>query len=346
MSEQFLSDSQKKVRTPQQASRLTYSDSNQAFLENIDLKGLSDNEVLIRTLYSGISRGTERLVYSGLVPKSEWQRMRCPHQTGEFSFPVTYGYACVGKVISVGSRATKADIGDYVFVLHPHQDQIIVEEDWVSVLPSDLYNQRVAVLSANMETALNANWDGNTENAKSIAIIGAGVVGLLTAFVAKELSGLTPIVVDIDPGKEAIVRKLGLDFSQPEAFMADKENRYECIFNTSASHLGLQLAIDKASFEGRIIEMSWYGEKDTPLKLGGAFHSQRLQIISSQVGHVAPQKRSTHTHADRMACALKFLSNPVLEELLNPIISFDELPDRIDEVLTSETTLCPLVTYS
>ncbi|MDJ0613085.1 MAG: zinc-binding alcohol dehydrogenase [Rhizobiaceae bacterium] len=346
MSEQFLSDSQINVRAPGRALRLTYSKAKQAFLEPVDLKALSDTDVLVETLFSGISRGTERIVYSGKVPESEWGRMRCPHQNGEFSFPVTYGYASVGKVILTGSGVRNTKPGDHVFVLHPHQTRFIVHSDWINVLPENLPDLQTAVLSANLETALNANWDAQSENAERIAIIGGGIVGLLTGYVAMAISGTKPVLIDINPGKEAIARNLGMDFKLSNEAAKNSSEKFDCIFNTSASQHGLQLAIDLAAFEGQIIEMSWYGDKDVTLSLGAAFHSQRLRIQSSQVGHVAPSKRKTHSYKDRMSEAMEYLKDPALKELLNPIVQFSELPQHLDEVLTSETTLCPLVTHS
>ena len=345
MSEQLLSDSQINVNSKMEASRLTYTSLNQAVLEPVDLKAVSSNELCIETLYSGISRGTEKLIYSGLVPISEHERMQCPHQVGEFTFPITYGYACVGKVIEVGTSVSKAKVGDHVFVLHPHQTRFVVSEDWVNVIPANFGNLRKAVLAANMETALNANWDAESETAGSIAIIGAGVVGLLTAYIAKSHSGLQPVIIDIDPDKRSVAEKMGFRFLLANEALHMHPQQFDCVFHTSASQEGLRLGLKLADFEGRIIEMSWYGEKEVSIPLGGAFHSQRLQLVSSQVGHVAKSKRAIVTHADRMTQAIALLRDPILEDLLFPVVPFTQLPNNIDEILTSGTSLCPLVTY-
>jgi len=346
VSEQFLSESQIKVNGRSEAMRLTYPEKNSVILEPVDLKQLSKDEVLVKALYSGISRGTESLVYSGKVPSSEWSRMRCPNQTGEFSFPINYGYASVGKVISVGSDVTNTKAGDKVFVLHPHQDRFIVGDSWINVLPDDLQDPEIAVLSANMETALNANWDADIENRKSIVVVGGGVVGILTAYVAKQLSGKKPVLIDIDERKAELANKFGFDFALARDAASEDFGKFECVFHTSASEKGLQLAIDLAVFEGRVIEMSWYGDKPISINLGGAFHSQRISLISSQVGHVSANKRQSHSHSDRMSLAMDLLRNSALKALLKPIVPFADLPDRLDEVLTSSETLCPLVTYN
>ena len=345
MSEQLLSDSQINVKAAHMASRITYQRLQHPVLESVELNALSGSDVHVQTLYSGISKGTERLVFSGKVPTSEHKRMRCPHQVGEFTFPVTYGYACVGKVIATGTDVRSTNVGDHVFVLHPHQDWFVVDEQWINVIPNSVTNLKSAVLSANLETALNANWDAEIETANSIAVVGAGVVGLLTAFIAKHISGSIPEIIDIDPQKQSIAEKLGLKFVHADDAGTGASSRFDCVFHTSASQTGLQLSLNIAEFEGRVIEMSWYGDKEVSLVLGGAFHSQRLEIRSSQVGTIAKQKRHSISHSERMAMAMEYLKYPALENLLFPVVQFTQLPDIIDELLISDTSLCPLVTY-
>jgi 2-desacetyl-2-hydroxyethyl bacteriochlorophyllide A dehydrogenase len=332
--------------TRARAKRLTYKSASSALIEECQLADLKDKNVTIETLYSGISRGTESLVYHGKVPVSERSRMKCPHQIGDFSYPVSYGYACVGKVIETQSDVSRVKTDDLVFVLHPHQDFFQVHEDACNLIPSSLPTSQ-AVLSANMETALNAIWDADLNETQHHMVIGAGVVGLLTAFCLKSISGHVPTIVDINPEKKDIAEKLGLNFLTPDEIKTSKKAEYERFFNTSASDKGLQLAIDKAGFEAKIIEMSWYGDKQVNLKLGGAFHSKRLQIISSQVGHVAPTKRSSHSYSDRMQEAMKLLSDPSLTALLEPEISFETLPDHLHDIFNANSSaLCQLVTYN
>lgn len=327
------------------AKRLSYDKSCSALLEQIQLAELKEKNVLVETCWSGISRGTESLVYQGLVPESEWNTMRCPHQAGEFSFPVSYGYACVGKVVATQSDESKLQPGDMVFVLHPHQDRFVVHEDMCTLLPKELPSSR-GVLAANMETALNANWDAELGETRFHAIIGAGVVGLLTAFCTSALSGHAPVIIDIDAAKKPVAEKLGLKLMTPDEFTASNPPEMERIFNTSASEKGLQLAIDIAGFEARIIEMSWYGSKPVTLALGGGFHSKRLQIISSQVGHVAPAKRKSHGYADRMREATRLLMDDRLDALLEPDICFEALPDHVHDIFRSNgSALCQLIRY-
>ncbi len=326
------------------ARRLTYTHVGQAELQSLTLNPLNYNQIRVETHFSGISRGTERLVYNGLVPKAEWATMSCPNQVGNFSFPITYGYACVGKVIETGSAVSMVKSGQFVFSLHPHQDTFIIDETWANSVPEGLPHDR-AVLSANMETALNAIWDADFDQAARVAVIGGGVVGQLTAFLASKTSNKPVTLIDIDKSKAKIAGHLGIGFSTPSDLNADKE-RFDVIFHTSASGAGLQTAIDHAAFEAKIIEMSWYGSKTIDLSLGGRFHSQRLSIISSQVGSVSPNMHATTSHGERLQMAMEFLKDDRLDILLNPRVRFDDLPEQLSHIFDpAMDALCPLVTY-
>ena len=329
----------------QQANRLTYEAANTAVLEKCQVADLKEKSVIVKTLYSGISRGTESLVYNGKVPITEQTTMRCPYQVGEFSFPLSYGYACIGEIIEIQSDTKRLKEGDIVFVLHPHQDIFCVSEDACNLVPDMLPPSR-GVLSANMETALNAVWDAELKDTKNHLVIGAGVVGLLTAFCIREISNQSPIIVDVNPDKQKVAQKLGLTCLTPDAFLKSNPAEMNRIFNTSAASAGLQMAINSAGFEAKIIEMSWYGENQVTLNLGGAFHSKRLQIISSQVGHVSPTKRKTHSYSDRMQEAMKILCDQRLDALLEDGIMFESLPDHLHDIFSANSSaLCQLVKY-
>ena len=324
-----------------QTRALFYEKAGSASLKTVELRPLAANEVLVKTLYSGISRGTESIVFNGKIPESEWQAMRCPHQTGDFSFPVSYGYAVVGKVIAVGRDITKMFTDETVFVLHPHQESIIVTEDMARPVLEQIPANR-AVLSANMETALNAVWDSNLETHHRVSVVGGGVVGLLTAYVASQISDNPVTLIDINPNKKTIAEKLGLNFALPNNAAGEQD----IIFHTSANGAGLQTAINLLTFEGSVIEMSWYGDKPVQLSLGGPFHSKRLKIISSQVGHVSPAKRATHDYGERMAEAMQLLADPVLDHLLEAPIAFNALPEALPDIFSSDSeTLCQLIKY-
>jgi threonine dehydrogenase-like Zn-dependent dehydrogenase len=253
--------------------------------------------------------------------------MRAPFQEGDFPFPVKYGYATVGIV----ERGPDALIGRTVFTLHPHQSLFAVPAEAPIPLPDSLPPKR-AILAANMETALNALWDSAARTGERVTVIGAGLVGCLTAYLASRLAGAQVTLIDIRPERAGIAAALGLDFSLPQ----DARPGAEVVFHTSASEAGLRLALDIAAFEARIIEMSWFGDKDVNLPLGGAFHSQRLRIISSQVGSVAAPMRPSMTHRERLETAISLLDDARLDALITEEVALDDLPAALPRLLAAD----------
>jgi NADPH:quinone reductase-like Zn-dependent oxidoreductase len=324
------------------ARALWYVGPGHAEIRQEKLLPLPAGHVRVRAVYSAISRGTEALVAAGRVPESEYQRMRAPFMGGSFPFPVKYGYATVG-VIEAGPEAL---VGRNVFALHPHQTKFDLPAEAVMPLPAEVPLQR-AVLAANVETALNATWDaaGNASPGPSgrIAIVGAGVVGALVGFLCARIESTEVTLIDIDPAREALARMLGLKFAAPSSAPAD----CEFVFHTSASAEGLTTALNIAADEATIIELSWYGAGTVAVPLGGAFHSRRLKIISSQVGKVAPSHRAAFTHRQRLEAAIKLCAHPQLDALLTPAIAFGELPGRLADILKHRSgVLCQLISYS
>jgi threonine dehydrogenase-like Zn-dependent dehydrogenase len=294
-------------------------------------------EVLVRALHGALSRGTERLVLAGWVPSSEYARMRGPHMGGDFPFPVKYGYATVGRV----EAGPKDLVGRTVFALHPHQSRFVLPASAVTPVPDSVPPRR-AVLAANMETALNATWDAAPGPAGRIAVVGAGVVGVLVAWLCGRLPETQVTLVDLLPSRAALAERIGVGFALP----ADAPHDCEFVFHTSASAAGLATAIALAGDEASIIELSWYGAGDVPVPLGGAFHSRRLRLLSSQVGKVAPSRRAEFTHAQRLAAALELLAEPALDALLEHATPFRELPQQLPRLLAPETdVLCPVIDY-
>ncbi|MBG0811401.1 zinc-binding alcohol dehydrogenase [Methylosinus sp. H3A] len=282
-------------------------------------------EALVQTLWSAVSRGTERLVFEGRAPRSEWERMRAPFQEGSFAFPVKYGYCAVGRV-----EEGPADlIGRAVFCLHPHQDRFVAPIGMLRPVPQATPARR-APLAANMETALNAIWDSPAGPGDRIAIIGAGVVGLLVAALAARLPGAEVLIHDREASRAEIAETLGARFVGAEAlegFGAD------VVFHASATSEGLALSLAAAGPEATIVELSWYGEGQVAAPLGGAFHANRLRLISSQVGQVAPSRRPRWSYARRLDKALELLADPRLDALITEEIPFAEAPREIARVL-------------
>ena len=282
-------------------------------------------EVLIRTCHSGVSRGTESLVARGAVPDSEHRRMRCPHQAGDFPFPVKYGYALVGIV-----EAGPADLLNRpVFALHPHQDRVVLPIAAVRPLPDGLPLRR-AVLAANMETALNVVWDSSLGPGDRVLVVGAGVVGLLVAALAASMPGTEVTITDLRAERAEIATALGLDFVGPSELPQD----VDVAVNASGSAAGLQRAIDAAGREAVVVEASWHGSAQAGLALGGAFHARRLTIRSSQVGALPPLRVPRWDHRRRLAMALTLLSRfPSLDRLIGSEIPFSEAPSRLPPLL-------------
>jgi threonine dehydrogenase-like Zn-dependent dehydrogenase len=295
-------------------------------------------EVLVQTVYSGVSRGTERLILSGSVSASEWQTMRAPLQAGAFPFPVKYGYCATGTV-----RAGAADlIGRTVFVLHPHQDWFVAPAALAVPVP-DTVPMRRATLAANMETALNALWDSGAGPADRIVVVGGGIVGLLVGYLATRLPGADVTLVDVADERRAVAAALGVGFAKP----ADAPKDADVVFHTSVTPQGLATAIGCAGLEATVVELSWYGDAMTPAPLGGAFHSRRLKLVSSQVGHVAPSRRPRWDYRRRIEAALRLLADPALDALLAEEIAFGDAPTRLPLALAPGARgLAPVISYT
>lgn len=307
------------------AHALVYSSPKSVIVEEVAIGELKPGEVLVRTLYSGLSRGTERLVFEGRVPQAEWGRMRAPFQVGDFPFPVRYGYAAVGLV----EKGPDALIGRNVFCLHPHQTLFLAPEAMVVPLPNGTPPE-MAVLGANMETALNAIWDAGACSDSRTLIVGAGLLGWLIAALLSRLGYSDLTVTDPATGTGAMADHFGVGFVSPAKVPSQN---FDLAFHTSASPAGLQTALDALAFEGRIVELSWFGDKPVEVALGGNFHANRLQIISSQVGHVSPARRATTTHRDRLAEALTYLDDPRLQALITEDVALRDLPDAMPRLL-------------
>jgi threonine dehydrogenase-like Zn-dependent dehydrogenase len=296
-----------------------------------------DDSVTIRTLYSGISRGTEALVFQGRVPPSEYERMRAPFQEGDFPTPVKYGYASVG-IVEAGPYAGPPG---YVFVLYPHQTRYTVPANAAHQIPEGTPPER-AILAANMETAINGLWDAQPHIGDRIAIVGAGTVGCLTAWLASRIPGCSVELVDVNPARAQVAQALGVRFATPGVATPD----VDLVVHASGSPDGLATALGLAAFEATVVELSWYGDTPVTVPLGGAFHAKRLTVRSSQVGHVAPSQRARWDSRRRMALALALLADPVLDVLITGESQFEELPEVMARLATNPgDTLCHRIKY-
>ncbi|MFD8042904.1 zinc-binding alcohol dehydrogenase [Streptomyces chartreusis] len=297
-----------------------------------------EDEVLVRSLYSGVSRGTETLVFRGGVPENQHAAMRAPFQEGEFPAPVKYGYLSVG-VVEAGPTAL---VGRTVFCLYPHQTRYVVPASAVTVVPDDVPAAR-AVLAGTVETAVNALWDAAPLVGDRIAVVGGGMVGCSVAALLARFPGGRLQLVDADPRRAEVAEALGVGFATP----GDALGECDLVVHASATEQGLNSSLELLRAEGTVLELSWYGDRRVALPLGEAFHSRRLVIRSSQVGTVSPARRATRSYADRLALALDLLADPALDALVTGESAFEELPEVMPKLTSGEIpALCHRVRYA
>ncbi|MCX5330130.1 dehydrogenase [Streptomyces sp. NBC_00140] len=306
-------------------------------IREVTLPAPSEGEVLVRALYSGVSRGTETLVFRGGVPESQHAAMRAPFQEGDFPAPVKYGYLSVGEV-----EEGPADlVGRTVFCLYPHQTRYVVPVTAVTRVPENVPAER-AILAGTVETAVNAAWDAAPLVGDRIAVVGGGMIGCSVAALLARFPGVRIQLVDADPARASVAKALGVDFALPR----DALGECDLVVHASATEQGLARSLELLTPEGTVLELSWYGDRKVSLPLGEAFHSRRLVIRSSQVGTVSPARRSSRTYADRLALALELLADPAFDALITGESAFEELPQVMPRLTSGEIpALCHRVRY-
>ncbi|MEV5436873.1 zinc-binding alcohol dehydrogenase [Streptomyces sp. NPDC052682] len=305
-------------------------------IRDVELPAPGEDEVLVRALYSGVSRGTETLVFRGGVPRSQYAAMRAPFQEGDFPGPVKYGYLSVGVV----EEGPEALAGRTVFCLYPHQSRYVVPASAVTVVPDAVPAER-AVLAGTVETAVNALWDAAPLVGDRIAVVGGGMVGCSVAALLARFPGVRVQLVDADPSRAGIAKALGVGFAAPGDALGD----CDLVVHASATEQGLTRSLELLGAEGTVVELSWYGDRKVSLPLGEAFHSRRLVIRSSQVGTVSP-RRAGRSYADRLALALDLLADPALDALVTGESAFEELPEVLPKLASGEIpALCHRVRY-
>ncbi|WP_432142578.1 zinc-dependent alcohol dehydrogenase [Streptomyces sp. bgisy084] len=307
-------------------------------IRTVPLPDRGPDEVLVRTLCSGVSRGTETLVFRGGVPVSQHSVMRAPFQEGDFPAPLKYGYLNVGVV----EEGPSALLGRTVFCLYPHQTHYVVPASAVTPVPDSVPAPR-AVLAGTVETAVNALWDAAPLVGDRIAVIGAGMVGCGVAAVLARYPAVRVQLVDADPARAATAKALGVDFALPQDALGD----CDLVVHASATEEGLARSLELLAPEGTVIELSWYGDRQVSLPLGEAFHSRRLVVRSSQVGAVSPARRARRTFADRLALALDLLADPAFDALITGESAFEELPEVLPRLVSGELpALCHRIRYA
>ncbi len=301
------------------------------------LRDPGPDEVLVRTLCSGVSRGTETLVFRGAVPVDQYSTMRAPFQEGDFPAPVKYGYLNVGTV-EEGPAELR---GRTVFCLYPHQTSYVVPASAVTVVPEEVPPAR-AVLAGTVETAINALWDAAPLLGDRVAVVGAGMVGCCVARLLSKFPATEVTLVDVDVTRAEVAAALGVDFALP----ADAPGDRDLVVHASATSAGLQRSLELLAPERSVLDLSWYGDDEVRLSLGGAFHSRRLGIRASQVGTISPARAGSRTHAERLALALELLRDPAFDALLTGRSRFRELPDVMARLAAGRLpALCHTIDY-
>lgn len=285
-----------------------------------------DASILIESKYSFISSGTETLVCNGLVPNKLKENMRVNYMSGSFDFPIKYGYSLVGET----------EDGRNVHIMHPHQDKLYAKESDLYAIPANLPLKRATLLS-NMETTINAVWDAQLKGDEKILIIGFGGIGALLALTVKQYTGINPSVLELDEDKLKKAQYLG--------FLMD-DGDFDIIFNTSSSNTGLQFALDNVRKDGSVIELSWYGDKQQKLHLGGNFHYNRVNLISSQVSTVSPFA-PVKGYMERKDVACQILLNDAFDQIISNEIPFEDSPAYFDSLKTSgnKSALATIINY-
>jgi threonine dehydrogenase-like Zn-dependent dehydrogenase len=306
-------------------------------LRQVSVPDPGPGEVLVRSLRSAVSRGTETLVFGGHVPAGERERMRAPFQDGELPGPVKYGYLNVGVVR--GGEPTLA--GRRVFCLYPHQSWYVVPASAVVPVPDDVPVER-AVLAGTVETAVNALWDAPPLVGDRVTVVGAGMVGCCVARLLARHPGMQVTLVDVDPARAKVAAALDVEFALP----ADAADGQDLTVHTSGTAVGLQLALDLLAPEAGVLDLSWYGDRAVSLDLGGAFHSRRLGIRASQVGTVSPARAARRSAHDRIVIALDLLRDPTFDALVTGSSALAELPDVMARLADGRLdAVCHTVTY-
>lgn len=322
---------------PPTATALWVTGPRRAELRATALRAPGEGEALVRTLATGVSRGTELLVYRHEVPDEIASRMRAPFQEGDLPGPVKYGYLAVGMV----EEGPDDWVGRRVFCLHPHQDRFVVPVTALTAVPDDIPTPR-AVLAGTVETAVNALWDARPLLGDDVAVVGAGMVGASVALLLRRFPLGRLQVIEPDKGRAESLRRAGLDVVPPE----EAEGDCDLAFHASASEQGLATALAVLGEEGEVVELSWYGTRAPSVPLGGAFHARRLSIRASQVSRVSPSRSVRRGYADRMAVAMDALRDPAFDLLLAGEVPFADLPHALSEIDAGHRTgLCHVVVY-
>lgn len=276
-------------------------------LQESPISNLLPHHVLVQTIRSAISAGTELLIYRGEAPSELNADELIASLSGSLNFPLKYGYCAVGKIIECGREIDPSWKDRIVFSFNPHETHFVVSINDLIPLPPDL-DPDDAVFLPNMETAVNFLHDGAPLLGERVIVLGQGIVGLLTTSLLSRCPLESLITLDRYPLRRELSLKCGATLClDPDESDSTKHGDADLVYELSGSPQALNHAIELTGFNGRIVIGSWYGNKTAPLNLGGRFHRSRIKLISSQVSTLSPQLTSRWTKARRFETALNLL---------------------------------------
>ncbi len=279
---------------------------------------LRNGEVLVKTHRSGISPGTEMLVYRGQFPQNLPVDKNIPALNHDFKFPLKYGYSTVGRVVETGPQVSDGWLDRMVFCFHPHESHLTVREDQLIPVPADI-DPEEALFLPNMESAVNFLMDGRPIVGEVVVVFGQGIVGLLTTALLSRL----PLDCLITLDRWSLRRKTSLDAGAHIALdpsVTDLEHELtttsesrsgdknpDLIYELSGNPEALSQAVEIAGFASRIVVGSWYGTRKASLDLGAGFHRNRIRLISSQVSTLAPEFSGRWSKSRRLNVAWEMI---------------------------------------
>jgi len=281
---------------------------------------LGPGEVTARALHSGLSQGTELLLYRGQGPQAFDPSLDA---AGSPLFPRRYGYAWVGEVVD--SRASELAPGQRIFALRPHGDLHRLRAEDVRPIPEAIPSAR-ATLAASLETALTVVWDAGIAIGDQVVVLGGGVVGLLTGLLARRAGAARITLVEPAPRRRVCALELGFDEARPPDADVPRGDA-DVVVEATGDPACLDRAVAHAGPEAVIAVASFYGERKSPIALGDGFHRRRLQLKASQVSRLPPAKLARWDHARRFALVLRLLAEARLDGLLDTPVPFAEAAD-------------------
>jgi 2-desacetyl-2-hydroxyethyl bacteriochlorophyllide A dehydrogenase len=290
-------------------------------------------EVLVETLVSGISAGSEMLVYRGEAPQEMPVDMTIPALAeGRLAFPLKYGYSCVGRVRELGPQVAESWLGHLVFSFQPHQSRFVARTADLSVLPGDVTPEE-AVFLPSLETAVTLVLDGRPLIGEAVVVMGQGVVGLLTTALLSRFPLCRLITLDAYPRRRESSMEIGAEESlDPEdsetpsrlkGLLASTSGA-DLVYELSGHPSALDRAIEACGFAGRVIVGSWYGRKRTTVDLGTTFHRSRIRLISSQVSTLSPELTGRWQKARRLDAAWQWLREIRPGRFITRRVPFDQ----------------------